>query len=238
MLLQIQLRCWPEIIKRELKPQKWSAAACFLWRIPPTWGVSLAVSCSARWPEVKDLESGTFRRSFSWKQGIAELATCSGPDTDSRYPGVVPPVSYLKTSLKKSEERGALNSDFTACSKLLINLVKNQSGCWMKGYTDIIQIFLDPYLVTKLHSLIQNINKVFIVPTLPINGCLRGGSAKTTDSVSQSCWTLQTSESQAWKHAAVTATLPSRPPNLPGFCRLDYTPWAHFKTFSQSNMWN
>lgn len=55
---------------------------------------------------------------------------------------------------QKSEERNALNSDFTACSKLLRNLLKNQSGCWMKGYADSFQIFLDPYLVTSLHSLI------------------------------------------------------------------------------------
>lgn len=73
------LRCWPRIPKRWLKPQSRSAAAWVLWHKPPTWDVSLAVSCSVRWPDVKDLESGIFRRSFELKQDIMKVATFSGP---------------------------------------------------------------------------------------------------------------------------------------------------------------
>lgn len=47
-------------------------------------------------------------------------------------------ATYENVLEQNNEERGTLNSvAFTARSKLLINLLKNQSSCWIKGYTVI-----------------------------------------------------------------------------------------------------
>lgn len=148
------------------------------------------------------------------------------------------PATYKDVLEQKKEELAAPNSvALTARSKLLIHLLKHQRGCWTKGYAVVSQILLDPYLVTNLHSLIWNINEVFIVPTY-----FPSAAVRTADSVSQSCWTLKTSESRNrktcrnWESPPALQRCP-RAPNLLGLCRLYYAPWAHFKIFSQPNTW-